>query len=124
MPFGVGHVGSVRETRGAAVEMTQQYLAGELSLLLAQLQAVATDTAGVRDLARLRQEAETMPLLALPSVAVRALELADSVCWDSLTRGDTAAFVRQAAICAELWQFGVCAGLLEEGQPSNEVGAS
>ncbi len=124
MPVGVGHVGSVRETRGAAVEMTQQYLAGELSLLLAQLQAVATDTAGVRDLARLRQEAETMPLLALPSVAVRALELADSVCWDSLTRGDTTAFVRQASICAELWQFGVCAGLLEEGQPSNEVGAS
>ena len=40
---------------------------------------------------------------------------ADSVCWDSLTRGDTAAFVRQAAICAELWNFGVCADLLEEG---------
>jgi len=114
----------VRETRGAVVDMTQQYLAGELSLLLAQLQTVATDNARVRDLARLRQEAETRPLPALPSVAVRALELADSVCWDSLARGDTAAFVHQAAICAELWQFGVCAGLLEEGRPSNEVGLS
>lgn len=94
--------------------MTQQYLAGELSLLLAQLQAIAADAAGVRDVARLRQEAETRPPMALPSVAVRALELADSVCWDSLTRGDTAAFVRQAATCAELWEFAVCAGLLED----------
>jgi hypothetical protein len=56
-----------------------------------------------------------MPLMTLPLVAVRALELADTLCWDSLTRGDTGAFVRQAAICAELWQFGVCADLLDEG---------
>jgi len=95
--------------------MTQQYLAGELSLHLAQLQAVSTDTAWVSELGRLRHEAETMPLVALPSVAVRALELADSVCWGCLTRGDTAAFVHQAAVCAELWEFGVCADLLEEG---------
>jgi hypothetical protein len=96
--------------------MTQQYLSGELSLLLAELQADSTDTALVPDLGRLRQEAETMPLTTLPLVAVRALELADSVCWDSLTRGDTAAFVRQAAICAELWEFGVCADLFDGGQ--------
>lgn len=95
--------------------MTTQYLAGELSLLLAQMQAAARDDARARDVGRLRHEAETRPLLALPSVAVRALELADSACWDTLRRGDTAAFVRQAAICAELWQFGVCADLLEEG---------
>jgi hypothetical protein len=96
--------------------MTQQYLSGELSLLLAELQAVSTDTALVPDLGRLRQEAETMPLTTLPLVAVRALELADSVCWDSLTRGDTTAFVRQAVLCAELWQFGVCADLFDERQ--------
>lgn len=94
--------------------MTQQYLAGELSLLLAQLQAVATNTDWVQDFARLRQEAETMPLERLPLVAMRALELADTLCWDSLTRGDTGAFVRQAAICDELWQFGLCADLLDE----------
>lgn len=96
--------------------MTQQYLAGELSLLLAQLQAVATDAAWVRDLARLRQEAETMLLMTLPLVAVRALALADTLCWNSLTRGDTGAFVRQAAVCAELWEFGVCADLLDGGR--------
>jgi hypothetical protein len=95
--------------------MTTQYLAGELSFLLAKLQAVATDDARARDVGRLRREAETRPLVALPSVAVRALELADIVCWGSLTRGDTAAFVHQAALCAELWEFVVCADLLEEG---------
>jgi hypothetical protein len=96
--------------------MTQQYLAGELSLLLAQLQAVTTNTAWVRDLTRLRREAETMPLMTLSLVAVRALELTNDVCWDSLERGDTADFVRQATICAELWEFGVCADLLDEAQ--------
>ena len=97
------------------MEMTQQYLVGELSLLLAELQAVATDAARMRDAAGLRQEAETRPLAALPSVAMRALKVGDCVCWDSLTRGDTVAFLCQAGICTELWRFSVCAGLLEEG---------
>ena len=96
--------------------MTQQYLAGELSLLLARLQAVAANTAWVRDFRRLRHEAETMPLTTLSLVAEAALEVADELCWESLERGDTAAFVRQATICAELWQFGVCADLLGETQ--------
>jgi hypothetical protein len=93
--------------------MTQQYLAGELSLLLARLQA-ATNQSSARAVARLRREAETWPLAALASVAVRALALADGLCWDSLDRGDTAAFTRQAAICAQLRDFGICAGWLEE----------
>jgi hypothetical protein len=45
---------------------------------------------------------------------VRALALTDGLCWDSLERGDSAAFTCQAAICAELCDFGVCARLLEE----------
>jgi hypothetical protein len=94
--------------------MTQQYIAGELSLLLGELQAATTHEASVVELAHLRQRAETGPRSALAAVAVRALEVADWLCWDSLTRGDAAAFLRQAAVCAELWEFGVCAGLLEE----------
>jgi hypothetical protein len=94
--------------------VTQQYLAGELSLLLAQLQAAAMEEPFVCDVARLRREAETGPLGAIASVAVRALALTDAVCWDSLTRGDTTAFTRQAVICVELFEFGVCAGLLGE----------
>ena len=94
--------------------MTQQYLAGELSVLLGQLQAVATSHAAVRDVAQLRREAETGPVTALPSLVVRALVLTDRLCWDSLEQGDTAAFTCQAAICGELRDFGICARLLQE----------
>ena len=94
--------------------MTQQYLAGELSLLLGQLQAAMTNGASVTEVADLRQRAETGPRSALVSTMLRALEVADWVRQDSLVRRDAAAFIRQAAICAELWEFGVCAGLLEE----------
>ena len=104
--------------------MTQQYLLGELSLILGELQAVATNEAAVRTVMRLRQEAETTPPAALAPVVVRAVELTDRVCWDALARGETAAFMREAAICAELWEFGVCAGLLEEDQTSDEMGLS
>jgi hypothetical protein len=42
--------------------MTQQYVAGELSLLLARLRAVATDEASAGSIAALRGEAETLPV--------------------------------------------------------------
>ena len=108
--------GREADGRGAGWQsrMTQEYLAGELSLLLEQLQAAMTNAALVVEVAHLRQQAETGPRSALASVVVRALEVADLVCWDSLTRGDAAAFIRQATVCAELWEFGVCAGLLED----------
>jgi hypothetical protein len=98
------------------MEMTRHYLAGELSMLLARLQAVATDQASVRNVSHLRREAETGPLSALGLVVVRALGLADGLCWESLRRGDSAAFDRQAAIGAELREFALCAGLLEEDE--------
>ena len=95
--------------------MTQHYLAGELSLLLARLQAAAPNQASGDDAAQLRRAAETEPPAALVWVVVRALALTNRLCWDSLHRGDAAAFSQQAAICAELREFGVCAGLLGEG---------
>ena len=94
--------------------MTQQYIAGELSLRLGQLQTMATDQQRAREVACLRYEAETVPLAALGSVVVRALELGDRLCWDSLGCGDALAFSRQAAVCAELREFGICARLFEE----------
>ena len=33
---------------------------------------------------------------------------------ERLRRGDTAAFTQQSAVCAELHEFGICAGLLKE----------
>ncbi len=95
--------------------MTQQYLAGELSLLLGQLQAVTPSAASAGDVARLRREVETRPITALARVAAQALALTDTLCWESLSHSDTLAFSRQAEICAELHEFGVCAGWLEEG---------
>jgi len=94
--------------------MTQQYLAGELSLLLGELQALTANQTSVRDLGCLRREAETCPLPALRSVTVRALALTDGLCWESLDRADATTFTRQAAVCAALHEFGLCAGLLED----------
>lgn len=95
--------------------MTQQYLAGELSVLLAQLHAAAPDRRLAGDIAGLRREAETVPVTTLASVAARAMRLADVLCWESLSRGDTVAFCQQVAVSAELYEFGVCSGLLGEG---------
>jgi hypothetical protein len=99
----------------AAMVMTQQYLAGELSVLLSQLQAVASNRVFAGDVAGLRREAETVPVTTLASVAARAMRLTDGLCWESVSRGDVAAFNRQAAVSAELYEFGVCSGLLDEG---------
>jgi len=98
--------------RGVAMGMTQQYLAGELSVLLERVQSVATTEAAGRDAWSLRQAAETVPVQSLGWVTVRALALTERLCWDSLSRGDTAAFTRQAAAGAALREFGVCAGFL------------
>ena len=104
--------------------MTQQYLVGELSLILGELQVVATKEAAVRDVVGLRHEAESTPPAALGPVVVRAAKLIDRLCWGALSRRETEAFIREMAICAELWEFGVCADFLEEGQTSNEMGRS
>ena len=93
--------------------MTQQYLIGELSVLLGQLQAVTARDAA-RDVARLRHQVEMGPLMGLGSAALRALALADGLCWESLSCGDVEAFARQAAISADLRQFGACARLIPE----------
>jgi hypothetical protein len=95
--------------------MTQQYLAGEMSLLLEALQTATANPASVSGITDLRREAETSPLKCLSWVAVRALVLTDGLCWESLAHGDAVAFARQAAVGAELHEFGVCAGLIDDG---------
>jgi hypothetical protein len=95
--------------------MTQQYLVGEMSLLLAHVQALAGDDELASRVSRLRREAEEHGVCALAAVGARALELADRMCWRSLRDGDLQAFDRQAAASAELREFEVCAGLLPGG---------
>jgi hypothetical protein len=113
-----GRCGDPGPRRAAAArsggEMTQQYLVGELSVRLEQLQA-ATANDVARDVARLRHQVETGPLTQLAPAAARALALADGLCWNSLSSGDMAAFTRQARISADLRLFGVCARLLADG---------
>jgi hypothetical protein len=95
--------------------MTQQYLAGELSVLLGRVQAITTTEAEGREAWSLRVAAETGPVERLGCVTARALALTDRLCWDSLLgRGDTGAFARQAAAGAALREFGVCSGLLRD----------
>jgi hypothetical protein len=94
--------------------MTSQYLIGELSIRLEQLQSVAADGAE-RDVARLRYEVENGGTRALGPAAARAIELADVLCWRSLARGDIDAFSRQAGVSADLRLLGICARLLADG---------
>jgi hypothetical protein len=91
--------------------MTQQYLIGELSVRLEQLQAVAASDAA-SDVACLRHEVETGPATGLARSAATAIALADALCWRSLARGDVLAFSRQAEVSADLRLFGVCARLI------------
>lgn len=93
--------------------MIQEYLIGELSIRLERLQSATAGTVG--DLTRLRQRVESRPAAELPAETAQALALADGLCWDSLSKGDTATFDHQAAITADLRVFGVCARLLDEG---------
>ena len=93
--------------------MTRQYLVGEFSARLEQLQAV-TSRPAVRQVAELRYEVESCPSAWLPVAMKRAIVLADGLCWDSLSRGDATSFARQAAVSAGLRLFGMSARLLEE----------
>lgn len=92
--------------------MTQQYLAGELSVLLAQLAAVATSPRSRETALGLRRLAETVPVSDLAFVVAGALALGDELCWESLESGSAAAFAEQAGIGAELREFGVSSRLL------------
>ena len=93
--------------------MTCDYLAGELSRHLEAFQSVSSRGFS-GELARLRRQAETLPVSALASVVVRALELADLLCWDCLQNGDSALFTREIQMCTDLHLFGVCSRLLED----------
>jgi hypothetical protein len=97
--------------------MTRQYLLGEMSVLLAELETLAAPRSSVGEVARLRRAAETSAPAALGGVAERALEVSRVLCWESFSVGDMVGLGRQATLCAELHDFGVCAGLLDDDQP-------
>jgi hypothetical protein len=90
--------------------MTQQYIAGEFSLLLSELpQAPEECASAVREL---RLEVESCPLSWLPRLASDAAQLTDLICWAALDRGDTGAFSRSAKSAVALREFAANASLL------------
>jgi hypothetical protein len=92
--------------------MTQQYVVGELSLLLAELQSVAGDADISARIAQLRRDAERRTPWGLADIETRALAMADCMCWCSLSAGNLVSFERQAAIGSQMLELGVSAGLL------------
>ncbi len=100
--------------------MTRQYLIGELSVRLEQLEAVTSAERAVH-VARLRRQVESCPVSWLTAAVARALVLADGICWDSLSSGDTRLFARQAWVSADLRQFGICSRLLADDPPPDSA---
>jgi hypothetical protein len=100
--------------RLVAMVVTQQYLIGELSLLLSNVAAVATTDATVEEALRLRRRAETSAPEDLRAVAASALCLTDVLCVMSLSRGDTTAFTAQVEVSRRLYEFGVCSSLIDD----------
>lgn len=99
--------------------MTQDYIAGELSLLLGRLRSLCDDERAAGAATALRHEAETSPVHLLGCVAASAVGLAEALCWESLTEGDITAFHSQADALADLYEFAVCSRLLPEASASN-----
>ena len=95
--------------------VTEQYIIGELSIRLVQLEADAPDAEFAYEFARLRVETEKAPFETLPYMAMNALRLIRGLCRDSLARGDLQALTSQATLAAELREFAVSARLLAEG---------
>ena len=91
--------------------MTQQYIAGEFSSLLAELRP-APNEALTDALDELRREVEIGPLTRLPRLAQKAATLTDVICWAALEQGDTNSFCRYATGASMLHEFTANADLL------------
>jgi hypothetical protein len=93
--------------------MTQQYLIGQFSALLEELQPAPGDwlAGAVRDL---RREVESSSVQTLPRLAHQALDLTDVICWAALERGDCSGFGRYAKAAAALGDFTDSAGLVPQ----------
>jgi hypothetical protein len=93
--------------------MTQQYLIGQFSALLEDLQPSPGDclAAALHDL-RGQVEHSSVPMLA--RLAREAIVLSDMICWNALDRGDAIGFCRYAKAAAALGEFTDAADLIPE----------
>jgi hypothetical protein len=94
------------------LQVTQQYISGQFSLLLEDLRPPAGEWRNaVHDL---RRRMESSPLTALPRLAREALDLADMICWVALEQGDISGFRDYANAAVALGEFADNARLLPE----------
>jgi hypothetical protein len=94
------------------VSVTQQYIVGQFSVLLGDVQPPPGEwLAAVR---KLRGEVESCPLSMLPRLAQEALCLTDRICWSALEQGDVGSFCGYAKSAAALGEFIDSALLLHE----------
>jgi hypothetical protein len=93
--------------------VTQQYLIGQFSVLLEDLQPPPGErlAAAVHDL---RRRVESSPLAMLPDLAREAMDLTDVICLAAVERGDSQGFCRYAAGAFALGEFTDAAGLWPE----------
>ena len=89
--------------------MTQQYLVGQFSALLGDLERTAAEWQPAVHC--LRREVESSPVATLPELAGKATELTDAICWAALQRGDVTEFCSCAKVAAALGAFIDSAGL-------------
>jgi hypothetical protein len=83
--------------------VTQQYIVGQFSVLLEDLQPPPGEwLTAVR---KLRSEVECCPLSMLPRLAQEAIGLADLICWSALEQGDVNGFCRYARSAGALGEF-------------------
>ncbi len=90
--------------------MTQQYIVGEFSSLLGELQPAPHECAAA--VGELRRAVECSPVGVLPALAWEALSLTDTICWAALERGEVRAFVGYAKTAVALREFTESAGLV------------
>lgn len=92
--------------------MTQQYIVGELSSLLGDLQrAPGGELAAIREL---RREVECSSLQLLPRLAREAVNLTDVICLAALEQGNVGGFRDCARTAVALGEFRDSARLLLE----------
>ena len=92
------------------VSVTQQYIVGQFSVLLEDVEAPAGEwLEAVREL---RREVESCPWSMLPQLARKAMGLTDLICWSALEQGDVGSFCGCARSAAALGEFIDSAGLL------------
>jgi hypothetical protein len=90
--------------------VTQQYIIGQFSLLLADLQPARGERLAAVD--ALRRAVESAPLSTLPQLAHEAIDVIDAACWVALERGEVSQFRHYAQAARALREFADSAGIL------------